>query len=136
MQIVTRTILAGTSLLVTMFLVRRFSSSSSSSTFRPGILYTTESNTANAKKLARLLIQSKHAACVQLKEVTSIFEWEGKVEEEKEIQLTIKCNLAHFSTLESFIKSKHSYDVPQIIAVDAMAISSDYLSFLTAGTTQ
>ena len=59
----------------------------------------------NAKKLAQLLIQTKQAACVQLKEVTSIYEWDGKVEEETEIQLTIKCDLQNFSTLESFIKS-------------------------------
>ena len=90
----------------------------------------------NAKKLAQLLFQTKQAACVQLKEVTSIYEWDGKVEEETEIQLTIKCDLQNFSTLESFIKSKHSYDTPQIIAVYATAISSDYLSFLKTGTTQ
>jgi periplasmic divalent cation tolerance protein len=121
-------------LLCTMFVVRRFFSSASG--FRPGIIYTTESSEKNAKHLANELVKSKFAACVQMKEVTSVYEWNGKVEEDKEIQLTIKCNLQQYDALESFIKSIHSYDTPQIIAVEVEKASLDYLQFMKSGTTR
>ena len=123
-------LLGVSSLLCIMYLVRRASS------FQPGIVYTTESSMANAKQLAHQLIKSKFAACVQLKEISSIYEWKGKIEEEKEIQLTIKCDLQNYDALESFIKDKHTYDTPQIIMVKAVAGSPEYLDFLKQGTTQ
>ena len=133
MKHITSYVLGATLLFSSMFLVqRRFLSTS----FRPGIVYTTESSLANAKKLARALVQTKVAACVQLKEITSIYEWLGEIEEEKEIQLTIKCDLQQYDELEKMILAQHSYDTPQILAVEAVGGSKDYLSFVQSGTTK
>ena len=79
------------------------------------LIITTESNKKKAKKIAKLLISKKLAACVTLKNIYSIYEWEGKIEEDVEIEITIKTKPKLKSTLIDFLQKKISYDIPQII---------------------
>ena len=79
------------------------------------LLKTTESNKKKAKKIAKLLISKKLAACVTLKNIYSIYEWEGKIEEDVEIEITIKTKPKLKNTLIDFLQKKTSYDIPQII---------------------
>ena len=84
--------------------------------------------------LARKLVEARLAACVQLKNIRSIYEWEGKVENDSEVQLVVKMDLAHYDEVETFIKRNHSYDTPQICATAIVAGSSEYLEFMRAQT--
>ena len=79
------------------------------------LLITTESNSEIAKNIAKLLVQKKLAACVSLKEIYSIYEWEGEIEETKEIEITIKSKPEFKNNLIVFLQKMTSYDVPQII---------------------
>ena len=79
------------------------------------LLITTESNSEIAKNIAKLLIQKKLAACVSLKEIYSIYEWEGEIEETKEVEITIKSKPEFKNNLIVFLQKTTSYDVPQII---------------------
>ena len=54
------------------------------------IIVTTESSKKNALRLARLLVKNKLAACVSIKEILSIYEWDNDIEETKEFEITIK----------------------------------------------
>jgi len=53
-------------------------------------MITTESNKKNALRVAKLLIQNKLAACVSIKQIFSIYEWDDDIEETKEFEITIK----------------------------------------------
>jgi len=79
------------------------------------LLITTESNKKIAKEIAKLLLKKKLAACVSLKQIYSIYEWEGQVEEVKEVEISIKTKPKLKNDLIDFIKKMTSYDVPQII---------------------
>ena len=79
------------------------------------LLITTESNKKTAKKIAKLLILKKLAACVNLKKIYSIYKWEGKIEEVVEIEITIKSKPKLKNALIDFLQKKISYDIPQII---------------------
>ena len=79
------------------------------------LLITTENNTKVAKRIAKLLIKKKLAACVSLKDIYSIYEWQGKIEEVKEVEITIKSKPELKNNLISFLQKMTSYDVPQII---------------------
>ena len=79
------------------------------------LLITTESNKKEAKKIAKLLLQKKLAACVSLKDIYSIYEWEGKIEEVDEVEITIKSKPDLKNSVIVFLKKRLSYDVPQII---------------------
>ena len=79
------------------------------------ILITTEFNKKTAKKIAKLLLKKKLAACVSLKDINSVYEWEGKIEEVNEVEIIIKSKPELKDALIIFLKKMISYDVPQII---------------------
>ena len=78
-------------------------------------MITTESSKANALRLAKLLIQKKLAACVSIKQIFSIYEWDDDIEETKEFELIIKSKPEFKDYLIDFLKKISTYDVPQII---------------------
>lgn len=81
--------------------------------------------------LSRKIIDIKLAACVQiLPKVTSIYFWEGKVQKEDEHLLLIKTLREKYEELEAFINENHSYDVPEIIAIESSNVSSKYREWL------
>jgi periplasmic divalent cation tolerance protein len=79
------------------------------------IMITTESSKANALRLAKLLIQKKLAACVSMKQISSIYEWNDDIEETKEIEITIKSKPELKDDLIDFLHQISTYDIPQII---------------------
>ena len=79
------------------------------------LLITTESNKEKAQEIAKLLLKRKLAACVSIKDIYSIYEWEGKIEEIFEVEITIKSKPKLKNDLIVFLQKKSSYDIPQII---------------------
>ena len=79
------------------------------------LLITTEYNKKAARRIAKLLLKKKLAACVSLKDVHSIYEWEGKIQEVKEVEIFIKSKPELKKALIVYLKKMLSYDIPQII---------------------
>ncbi|MCT7482583.1 divalent-cation tolerance protein CutA [Aliarcobacter cryaerophilus] len=98
------------------------------------IIQTTTSSKEEAKKIAKILIQDKLAACVQLKDIESLYNWDGKLCCERETLLSIKTKKELFSKVKSKILELHSYDTPEIIELDISNISEDYLKFIKENT--
>ena len=78
-------------------------------------MITTESSRTNASRMAKLLIQNKLAACVSIKQIFSIYEWDDDIEETKEFEITIKSKPEFKDQLIHFLHEISTYDVPQII---------------------
>ena len=101
------------------------------------VVLTTTPNSEEAERLARAIIDTKLAACVQiLPKMTSVYFWEGKVQTEPEHLLLIKTLEEKFDELSAFIKSNHSYDVPEIVAIEAEKVSDDYVNWVRGVTSQ
>ncbi|MBW2544162.1 MAG: divalent-cation tolerance protein CutA [Deltaproteobacteria bacterium] len=96
------------------------------------VILTTCGNREEAEKLARLLIESRLAACVQLTGVTSFYEWDGAVNRDDEKLLLIKAKSTHYDRIEEFISKNHSYDVPEIIQLPISGGSETYLKWIAA----
>lgn len=95
------------------------------------LVYTTFEEKKEALSLARLLLQERLVACVQIDSpVESLYLWNGKIEEAKEYRLLMKSSASLWVELESTIKKHHSYDIPEIVAVPVSAISADYQRWL------
>ena len=95
------------------------------------VVLTTIPNSAEAEELAEKIVQAKLAACVQiLPKMTSIYVWEGKVQKEGEYLMLIKTLPQKWEALRDFITANHSYDVPEIVAIDAARISDPYLQWI------
>lgn len=95
-----------------------------------GVLLTTTPNRAEAASIARLLIDERLAACVQLLPVESFYSWQGKTQNEAEILLLVKTRSALFETAIARIKQLHSYSVPEIVAMPFTAGFSGYLDWI------
>ena len=78
-------------------------------------MITTESSKSNALRLAKLLIENKLAACVSMKQIFSIYEWDDDIEETKEFEIIIKSKPEFKDNLIDFLHKISTYDVPQII---------------------
>jgi periplasmic divalent cation tolerance protein len=84
-----------------------------------------------ADSIASTLVNERLAACVNiLPPVQSVYRWQGAVERADEILLVIKTTAARFSALRDRIQAIHSYDTPEIIAIEAAAGSERYLTWL------
>ena len=97
------------------------------------VVLVTASSQAEALLIGRGVVKKKLAACVTVvPNVISIFEWEGKVCEEHEWLLVMKSSADVYEALEAEVKSLHSYEVPEILALPVVKGSSDYLTWVKA----
>lgn len=101
------------------------------------IAYVTTPNANSAKELARKLVDRKLAACVNIiPGLTSIYEWEGKINEDQEILLMIKTRTARVDELSKFVRENHPYSVAEVISVPIENGNPPYLDWLSKAVTE
>ena len=94
---------------------------------------TTVEHKADAEKIAKILVEKRIAACVQIiGPLTSYFQWQEKLDTVQEYFCLIKSRDDLFSELEAVINKIHPYEVPEIIATPITKGGKDYLSWLAA----
>ena len=95
------------------------------------IVFVTAKDTAQARGISRGLLSARLAACVNILEgVQSLFRWEGKIDEAREVLLVIKSRKKLFPKIVKKVKALHSYSVPEIIALPIIAGQKDYLNWI------
>ncbi len=100
-----------------------------------GIVLCTCPDSGAADSLARHLVESRLAACVnQVRGVRSVYEWQGNIETSDEILLVIKTRRDLYPKLETTLRALHPYELPEIIMVPIEAGSSDYLGWISEQT--
>jgi periplasmic divalent cation tolerance protein len=84
-----------------------------------------------SEDLARALVSEKYAACVNiLTGVKSFYEWDGELCEDVEHTLLIKTTDARVGELKARLESLHSYDVPEIIALESTDVLESYAEWV------
>ncbi len=95
------------------------------------VVFITAPSQDEAERIAKVLIETRLAGCVNIiKDIRSIYIWEGKVEDEPEVLMIAKTQKHIFDSLVKKVKELHSYTVPEIIALPIVAGSEDYLKWL------
>lgn len=90
-----------------------------------------------ATAIAETLVANKLAACVNIiNNIESVYQWQGKIERDKEILLMIKTRQSLFTQLTHSIQDKHDYELPEIIAVPIEAGEQNYLNWIQSSTQQ
>jgi periplasmic divalent cation tolerance protein len=85
-----------------------------------------------APELARLLVEGRFAACVNvIEKVESFFLWEGKLNRDAESLLLIKTIPSRLESLKEALLAAHPYQLPEVIAVDVTGGNALYLSWVT-----
>lgn len=95
-----------------------------------GIVLVTASSQTEAETIAKTLVQERLAACVSLLPIRSVYTWQGEVHDDEEWQLMIKTDLNQFERLEAKVRSIHSYEVPEVVALPFVNGSQPYLKWM------
>ena len=92
-------------------------------------------NKAEAKTIIHALLAKRLIACASIfPEIESIYRWQGAVEESQETKVILKTQARHFETIRMYIEEHCSYEVPEIVEVDAARVSAGYLSWVVGET--
>ena len=95
------------------------------------VIFITAKDNEQAQRIAKGLLKAKLIACANIVPgVQSLFWWEGKIDEASEILLVLKTSASKINKIIGKVKSLHSYDVPEIIALPIVAGNKDYLKWV------
>jgi periplasmic divalent cation tolerance protein len=95
------------------------------------VIFITTPNKKEASKIARSLLRKRLAACVNIVDkIESFFWWRGKIDKAKETLLIVKSHKSKFHRIVKLVKSIHSYEVPEIIALPVVSGEKRYLRWL------
>eukprot|EP00455_Lapot_gusevi_P045292 TRINITY_DN5770_c0_g2_i2.p1 TRINITY_DN5770_c0_g2~~TRINITY_DN5770_c0_g2_i2.p1 ORF type:complete len:149 (-),score=8.35 TRINITY_DN5770_c0_g2_i2:14-460(-) len=99
------------------------------------VAFVTVPNSEVAKSLSRGILEKKLAACVNaVPGVTSMYWWQGKIEEASEQLLMIKTRTHLIGDLISYVKQNHPYSVPEVITFPIDQGNAPYLDWIKANT--
>lgn len=83
-----------------------------------------------AQKIAGVLVAKRLVACAQLFPIQSIYRWDGKVNNDKEVFMQAKTIKENLAVIESLVKEMHAYDVPEMIATPIVWGHQSYMDWL------
>ncbi len=103
----------------------------------PVIVLTTVGADFDERPIARDLVGKRLAACVNvLPGVTSIYRWQGRVDEDREQLLVIKTVEENVDALRTALFARHPYDVPELIVLPIASTSDAYGAWLLESTSR
>ncbi len=99
------------------------------------ICFNTCPDPATAERLAAVLVTERLAACVNvLPGVRSTYRWQGRLEQADEVLLVIKTTPGRYPALQARLPELHPYELPELLAVDAVEGLPAYLRWVAEGT--
>ncbi len=99
------------------------------------VAFITAPDAETAAGIARVLVEERLAACVNLVPgVRSIYRWQGRVEEASETLLIVKTRAERAAELEARVRALHPYEVPEVLRAAAVGGSAPYLDWVLRET--
>lgn len=97
------------------------------------IALSTAGSIEEAHRIARTLVEQQLAACVNIiPQLTSIYRWQGKIEEASEVLMLIKTSAARLDQMKATLRLLHSYETPEFLVLDVASGNRAYLDWLFA----
>jgi periplasmic divalent cation tolerance protein len=95
------------------------------------VVFSTCATEEEAEKVARMLVEARLAACVNIVPgARSIYRWQGAIESAAEWLLIIKSSREIFARLCAALEKAHSYQIPEVLAVPVVEGAPNYLNWL------
>ncbi|MBV9996065.1 MAG: divalent-cation tolerance protein CutA [Caulobacteraceae bacterium] len=98
------------------------------------VMMATAADRGEAERLARLLVEGRMAACVQLLPIESFYLWRERLERGAEILLLVKTRRELVEPAMAALKAAHAYETPEIIALPIDNGLPDYLAWIDGVT--
>ena len=88
-----------------------------------------------AVRIGEGMVNARLAACANIiVGVQSIYHWKGKVVKAKEVLLILKTTRPRYPALERAIKTMHTYETPEIIALPVKEGFEQYIGWVCEET--
>lgn len=94
------------------------------------LVYITAGSEEEAKKIGKLVVQEKLAACVNYFPIKSIYKWEGKLEDADEYVMLVKTTDKMYEKLKKRVEKEHSYETVCIMSIPVSDCTKDYLDWV------
>ena len=99
------------------------------------VVLVTASDLEEARRIGRALVDERLAACANvIGPITSIFRWDDRVQEAAEHLLVVKARRADVEQLATRVRALHSYEVPEVVALDVVGGAAPYLAWVREAT--
>ena len=99
------------------------------------VILVTVVNQEEAVKIGKGMVNAKLAACANIiPGIQSIYRWKGKVVKAQEVLLILKSTKPRYCALEKAIKSMHTYETPEIIALSVKEGLDRYIEWVFSET--
>ena len=98
------------------------------------VILSTYPNKKSVQKISNELVRSKIAACVNITKISSVYSWQGKIENTNEYLAIFKTTLKNKTKLKNQIKKTHPYEVPEIAELKLENLNKPYLDWLADST--
>jgi periplasmic divalent cation tolerance protein len=90
-----------------------------------------------ARALAKVILESRHAACVNIVPgIESHYWWQGKIERGKELLLLIKTTSQRLAELQQCVLANHPYDTPEFVVLPINGGNKRYLEWISDSVKQ
>jgi periplasmic divalent cation tolerance protein len=83
-----------------------------------------------AQTLARALVDNRLAACVNVLPCTSVYRWEGEVQEDEEQLMVIKTRRTYIDDIRDLLDKEHPYQLPELVSLEVEDGSASYLRWI------
>jgi len=94
-------------------------------------VYITTGDKEEARQIGMALVESRLAACVNIiDQMTSMYRWEGKIQEDQEVILIAKTTQKNVPALKEKVKGMHSYDCPCIVCLSVTEGNEPFLEWI------
>ncbi|XP_053659460.1 protein CutA homolog [Anopheles marshallii] len=95
------------------------------------VAFVTVPDNTVAVNMARQLVEKSLVACVNIiPGLTSIYAWEGKINEDSEVLMMIKTRTSRVEELIKFVREIHTYSVAEVIAFPIASGNAPYLDWI------
>jgi periplasmic divalent cation tolerance protein len=100
------------------------------------VVFTTVASDEEAVKFVRVLLDRRLIACGTLYAgARSLYRWQGKVADEREVVVMLKTRSGRLDSLRTAFAELHPYKVPELLALPVEAGSEKYLEWINGETT-
>ncbi len=97
-------------------------------------IYITAGDEDEARRIGRILVEEKLAACVNILPIKSIYRWEENIAEDSEVTMFVKTRAELADQVIERVKELHSYEVPCIVSLPIIKGNPDYLKWIEEST--
>ncbi|MFM7796233.1 MAG: divalent-cation tolerance protein CutA [Candidatus Nitrosotenuis sp.] len=98
------------------------------------LILSTYPDKKSIQKIANKLVRARLAACVNMTKISSVYLWQGKIENSDEFLAIFKTTQKNKAILKTQIKQTHPYKIPEIAELTIKDLNRPYLQWLVDST--